>query len=57
MIWDCKILSVKSILMDFAIVTGQVLNSYDYSIISLSLQVDACSHFKESLRIFRTQDS
>lgn len=57
MIWDCKILSVKSILMDFAIVTGQVLNSYDYSIIFHSLQADAGFHLKESLRIFRTQDS
>ena len=57
MIWDCKILSVKSILMDFAIVTGQVLNSYDYSIIFHSLQVDACSHFKESIRILQTQGS
>ena len=57
MIRECKIPSAKSILMDFALVTGQVLNSYDYSIISLSLQVDACSHFKESLRILQTQGS
>ena len=57
MIRECKIPSAKPILMDFALATGQVLNSYDYSIISLSLQVDACSHFKESLRILQTQGS
>ena len=28
MIWECKIPSAKTIFMDFAFVTGQVLNSY-----------------------------
>ena len=29
MIWECKIPSAKPIFMDFAFVTGQVLNSYE----------------------------